>query len=182
MSPQSKTYCVTVKSIFSDIFLYRRWFPVHVRDHRDSSACCLRLFGFRDVWTHPVVSVQRELFDMEPWERPREEFRLLKKLGEGHFGEVWEALWTAENRKVAIKTLKQGTDAERYCGEFKWYMLKMVFQISLGVYCVFMCSSDGPIPKVVPTCRFVMSFEVVVWKHGDVLYLSGLMLINTCSN
>lgn len=27
-----------------------------------------------------------------------------------------------------------------------------------------------------------MSFEVVVWKHGDVLYLSGLMLINTCSN
>lgn len=46
---------------------------------------------------------------MEPWERPREEFRLLKKLGEGHFGEVWEAHWTAENRKVAIKTLKQGT-------------------------------------------------------------------------
>lgn len=46
---------------------------------------------------------------MEPWERPREEFRLLKKLGEGHFGEVWEAQWTTENRKVAIKTLKQGT-------------------------------------------------------------------------
>lgn len=45
---------------------------------------------------------------MEPWERPREEFRLLKKLGEGHFGEVWEALWSAENRRVAIKTLKQG--------------------------------------------------------------------------
>lgn len=55
-----------------------------------------------------MVSVQRELFDMEPWERPREEFKLLKKLGEGHFGEVWEALWTTENRKVAIKTLKQG--------------------------------------------------------------------------
>lgn len=45
---------------------------------------------------------------MEPWERPREDFRLQRKLGEGHFGEVWEALWTAENRKVAIKTLKQG--------------------------------------------------------------------------
>lgn len=46
---------------------------------------------------------------MEPWERPREEFRLLKKLGEGHFGEVWEALWSAESRRVAIKTLKQGS-------------------------------------------------------------------------
>uniref|UniRef100_A0A672HRT8 Tyrosine-protein kinase n=1 Tax=Salarias fasciatus TaxID=181472 RepID=A0A672HRT8_SALFA len=51
----------------------------------------------------------RELFDMERWERPREEFRLVRKLGEGHFGEVWEALWTTENRRVAIKTLKQGT-------------------------------------------------------------------------
>nr|XP_055043298.1 tyrosine-protein kinase SRK2-like isoform X2 [Misgurnus anguillicaudatus] len=50
---------------------------------------------------------QRELFDMEPWERPREEFQLIKKLGEGHFGEVWEALWTTKKQKVAIKMLKQ---------------------------------------------------------------------------
>ncbi|XP_045913302.1 tyrosine-protein kinase Srms [Micropterus dolomieu] len=50
---------------------------------------------------------QRELFDMEQWETPREEFRLHKKLGEGHFGEVWEAVWTTKNKKVAIKTLKQ---------------------------------------------------------------------------
>ncbi|XP_025757134.1 tyrosine-protein kinase Srms isoform X2 [Oreochromis niloticus] len=53
---------------------------------------------------------QRELFDMEPWERPREEFRLQRKLGEGHFGEVWEAFWTTEKRKVAIKTLKQAPE------------------------------------------------------------------------
>ncbi len=58
--------------------------------------CCMR------------VHVQRELFDMEPWERPREEFQLLKKLGEGHFGEVWEAVWITKNEKVAIKMLKQG--------------------------------------------------------------------------
>ncbi|KAF5903430.1 tyrosine-protein kinase SRK3-like, partial [Clarias magur] len=50
---------------------------------------------------------QRELFDMEPWERPREEFKLVKKLGEGHFGEVWEAVWTTKDKKVAIKMLKQ---------------------------------------------------------------------------
>ncbi|KAJ8016344.1 hypothetical protein DPEC_G00006240 [Dallia pectoralis] len=49
----------------------------------------------------------RELFDMEPWEHPREEFKLQRKLGEGHFGEVWEALWINQKRKVAIKTLKQ---------------------------------------------------------------------------
>lgn len=59
-----------------------------------------------------LLCLQRELFDMEPWERPREEFRLLKKLGEGHFGEVWEALWSTENRRVAIKTLKQGRSSD----------------------------------------------------------------------
>ncbi|XP_059396727.1 tyrosine-protein kinase SRK3-like [Carassius carassius] len=50
---------------------------------------------------------QRELFDMEPWEQPREEFQLLKKLGEGHFGEVWEAVWITKKQNVAIKMLKQ---------------------------------------------------------------------------
>lgn len=45
---------------------------------------------------------------MEPWERPREEFKLIKKLGEGHFGEVWEAEWTTKNQNVAVKMLKQG--------------------------------------------------------------------------
>lgn len=54
------------------------------------------------------VFLQRELFDMESWERPREEFQLVKRLGEGHFGQVWEAFWTTEKKKVAIKTLKQG--------------------------------------------------------------------------
>lgn len=45
---------------------------------------------------------------MEPWERPREEFKLVRKLGEGHFGEVWEAVWNTKDQKVAIKMLKQG--------------------------------------------------------------------------
>ncbi|XP_052338068.1 tyrosine-protein kinase Srms-like isoform X2 [Oncorhynchus keta] len=53
---------------------------------------------------------QRELIDMEPWEHPREEFKLHKKLGEGHFGEVWEALWINQKKKVAIKMLKQATE------------------------------------------------------------------------
>lgn len=72
------------------------------------------------VWTHRVVSVQRELFDMEPWERPREEFRLQRKLGEGHFGEVWEAFWTTEKKKVAIKTLKQGKPVKEHQSDWSF--------------------------------------------------------------
>lgn len=66
---------------------------------------------------------------MEPWERPREEFRLHKKLGEGHFGEVWEALWTTENKKVAIKTLKQGKDVDlRSCWRFLFHQSYVYIQ------------------------------------------------------
>lgn len=67
------------------------------------------------VVTMMLCCPQRELFDMEPWERPREEFKLHMKLGEGHFGEVWEALWTSQNKKVAIKMLKQGKHASSLC-------------------------------------------------------------------
>ncbi|XP_053549110.1 tyrosine-protein kinase Srms [Bombina bombina] len=42
----------------------------------------------------------------DSWERPRSEFTLIKKLGEGFFGEVWEGTWVGRER-VAIKTFKQ---------------------------------------------------------------------------
>ncbi|XP_078507772.1 tyrosine-protein kinase Srms isoform X2 [Lissotriton helveticus] len=44
--------------------------------------------------------------DIDEWERPRAEFFLMKRIGEGYFGEVWEGLWL-EERRVAIKTMKQ---------------------------------------------------------------------------
>ncbi|XP_035511900.1 LOW QUALITY PROTEIN: tyrosine-protein kinase Srms-like [Morone saxatilis] len=86
---------------------------------------------------------QRELFDMEPWERPREEFRLHKKLGEGHFGEVWEALWTTENRKVAIKTLKQeDTKQDEFVKEVQ--ALKSLHHPKL-IQLLAMCSRGEPV-------------------------------------
>ncbi|KAM4622237.1 tyrosine-protein kinase Srms isoform 1-T1 [Discoglossus pictus] len=42
----------------------------------------------------------------DTWERPRSEFKLIKKLGEGFFGQVWEGIWT-DYERVAIKTFKQ---------------------------------------------------------------------------
>uniref|UniRef100_W5MD10 Tyrosine-protein kinase n=1 Tax=Lepisosteus oculatus TaxID=7918 RepID=W5MD10_LEPOC len=50
---------------------------------------------------------QREHLNADSWEKPREEFVLQRKLGEGHFGEVWQGIWTPKKQKVAIKILKQ---------------------------------------------------------------------------
>ncbi|XP_049920220.1 tyrosine-protein kinase Srms [Epinephelus moara] len=91
-----------------------------------------------------TISVEaRELYDMEPWERPREEFRLHKKLGEGHFGEVWEALWTTENKKVAIKTLKQeDTKQDEFVKEVQ--ALKSLHHPKL-IQLLAMCSRGEPV-------------------------------------
>ncbi|CAG10022.1 unnamed protein product, partial [Tetraodon nigroviridis] len=42
------------------------------------------------------------------WEIPRESLQLIKKLGNGQFGEVWMGMWNGTT-KVAVKTLKPGT-------------------------------------------------------------------------
>uniref|UniRef100_A0A8C5L3G6 Tyrosine-protein kinase n=1 Tax=Jaculus jaculus TaxID=51337 RepID=A0A8C5L3G6_JACJA len=41
----------------------------------------------------------------DEWERPRSEFVLRRKLGEGYFGEVWEGLWLG-SVPVAVKVIK----------------------------------------------------------------------------
>ncbi|CAF88761.1 unnamed protein product, partial [Tetraodon nigroviridis] len=93
--------------------------------------------------TPSLLCLQRELFDMEPWERPREEFRLLRKLGEGHFGEVWEALWSTENRRVAIKTLKQeDTKQDEFVKEVQ--ALKSLHHPKL-IQLLAMCSRGEPV-------------------------------------
>ena len=44
----------------------------------------------------------------EEWEIDRRSIRFVRKLGAGHFCEVWEGLWNTKT-PVAVKTLKSGT-------------------------------------------------------------------------
>uniref|UniRef100_A0A452SKF9 Tyrosine-protein kinase n=1 Tax=Ursus americanus TaxID=9643 RepID=A0A452SKF9_URSAM len=46
-----------------------------------------------------------QLPQQDEWERPRSEFALRRKLGEGYFGEVWEGLWLG-SAPVAVKVIK----------------------------------------------------------------------------
>ncbi|XP_063815291.1 tyrosine-protein kinase Srms [Pseudophryne corroboree] len=43
---------------------------------------------------------------VDNWERPRSEFKMIRKLGQGFFGEVFEGIWN-DQQNVAIKTFKQ---------------------------------------------------------------------------
>jgi fyn-related kinase len=45
---------------------------------------------------------------VDQWEIDRNSIQLLKRLGSGQFGEVWEGLWN-NTTPVAVKTLKPGT-------------------------------------------------------------------------
>lgn len=45
---------------------------------------------------------------VDQWEIDRKSIKLLRKLGAGQFGEVFEGLWN-DTTPVAVKTLKPGT-------------------------------------------------------------------------
>lgn len=50
---------------------------------------------------------------VDQWEIDRNSIRLLRKLGAGQFGEVFEGLWN-ETTAVAVKTLKPGTQKNHF--------------------------------------------------------------------
>uniref|UniRef100_A0A8D0G6C3 Tyrosine-protein kinase n=1 Tax=Sphenodon punctatus TaxID=8508 RepID=A0A8D0G6C3_SPHPU len=50
--------------------------------------------------------IRKRTPEKDEWERPRSEFMLRRKLGEGYFGEVWEGVWK-NTLPVAIKVMKQ---------------------------------------------------------------------------
>ncbi|XP_062886847.1 tyrosine-protein kinase Srms [Mobula hypostoma] len=97
-----------------------------------------KIFGF--PLTKPCI--KQEAYNADEWERPREEFSLLKKLGEGHFGEVWEGIWN-ENQHVAIKMLKKDDmNVDMFLQEIK--IMKSISHPNLiRLYAV--CSIEEPV-------------------------------------
>jgi len=63
------------------------------------------------------------------WEIPKSSLHLIRKIGHGQFGEVYEGVWN-NTTPVAIKTLKPGTvDALLY-----WYMVVKSFIIVVIIF------------------------------------------------
>ncbi|XP_074541321.1 tyrosine-protein kinase FRK [Halichoeres trimaculatus] len=79
---------------------------------------------------------------VDQWEIDRKSIRLLRKLGAGQFGEVFEGLWN-ETTAVAVKTLKSGTmDPEDFLREAQ-LMKRLRHPKLIQLYAV--CTMEEPI-------------------------------------
>ena len=96
----------------------------------------------------------------EEWEIDRRQIRLVRKLGAGQFGEVWEGLWN-NTTSVAVKTLKPGTMSVLEFLQEAALMKKLRHQKLIQLYAV--CTKEEPIYIVTE-----------LMKHGSLLeYLRG---------
>ena len=96
----------------------------------------------------------------ESWETSRKSIHLIKKIGTGAFGEVWEGTWN-KNTPVAVKVLKTGTvSTNNFCKEVE--LLKQLSHPKIiQLYAV--CTKEEPIYIITE-----------LMKHGSLLeYLRG---------
>uniref|UniRef100_A0A8R1I9Q9 non-specific protein-tyrosine kinase n=1 Tax=Caenorhabditis japonica TaxID=281687 RepID=A0A8R1I9Q9_CAEJA len=78
----------------------------------------------------------------DQWEVDRRSVRLIRQIGAGQFGEVWEGRWNS-NVQVAVKKLKAGTaDPSDFLAEAQ-IMKKLRHPKLLSLYAV--CTRDEPI-------------------------------------
>ena len=94
------------------------------------------------------------------WEIDRRQIRLVRKLGAGQFGEVWEGLWN-NTTSVAVKTLKRGTMSPQEFLQEAALMKKLRHQKLIQLYAV--CTKEEPIYIITE-----------LMKHGSLLeFLRG---------
>uniref|UniRef100_UPI00398E8A28 tyrosine-protein kinase Srms n=1 Tax=Pristiophorus japonicus TaxID=55135 RepID=UPI00398E8A28 len=97
-----------------------------------------KILGF--ALTKPYT--KQDVYKTDEWEMPREEFTLLQKLGEGHFGEVWEGVWK-ENQHVAIKILKKDVMNEDVFAKEVTTMKNISHPKLIQLYAI--CSIEEPV-------------------------------------
>ncbi|XP_078254660.1 tyrosine-protein kinase SRK2-like [Rhinoraja longicauda] len=89
------------------------------------------------------------------WERPKEEFTLVKRIGTGNYGEVWKAIWN-NSVPVAIKMLKAAdADSSNFLKEAQ---IMKCFQHRNLITLYAVCTRTQPL--------FIV---IELMKHGDLL-------------
>ncbi|XP_035534333.1 tyrosine-protein kinase FRK-like [Morone saxatilis] len=106
---------------------------------------------------------------VDQWEIDRKSIKLLKKLGAGQFGEVFEGLWN-ETTAVAVKTLKPGTmDPEDFLREAQ-IMKRLRHAKLIQLYAV--CTMEEPIYIITELMKNGSLLEYLQKDKGTTLGIS----------
>ena len=87
----------------------------------------------------------------EEWEIDRRQIRLIRRLGAGQFGEVWEGLWNGTTA-VAVKTLKTGTMSPQEFLQEAALMKKLRHPKLIQLYAV--CTREEPIFMITELMKY----------------------------
>ena len=130
----------------------------------DADGLCVTLTDACKAIEQPIIA-ELSHNTKDQWEIPRESIKLVKRLGAGQFGEVWEGFWN-NTTPVAVKTLKPGTMSREEFLKEAGIMKTLRHQKLIQLYAV--CTDTEPIYIVTE-----------LMKHGsllDYLQLKGRAL------
>ncbi|XP_013917457.1 PREDICTED: tyrosine-protein kinase Srms-like [Thamnophis sirtalis] len=106
--------------------------------------------------------------EVDQWERPRSEFQLWRKMGEGCFGEVWEGMWK-NTVPVAIKIMKQADMRDDFVKEIRnlkslkhTRLIKLLAVCSVGepVYIVTELMRKGNLHSYLNSLKFENALQM----------------------
>lgn len=112
----------------------------------------------------------------DQWEIDRSEIHLIKKLGQGNFGEVWYGKWR-NDIEVAVKTLRQGAMSTAAFLQEAAIMKKFRHDRLVALYAV--CSKEEPIYIVQEymnkgsLLEFLRNGEGKDLGFGDLVYIAA---------
>ncbi|CAF2969723.1 unnamed protein product [Rotaria sp. Silwood2] len=113
---------------------------------------------------------------VDKWEIDRREFNLIRSLGSGQFGDVWEGLWN-NRMPVAIKTLKSGSmNPTDFLAEAS-IMKKLKHPNLIQLYAV--CTIEEPIYIVTELMRNGSLLDYLQSPRGRQLKMSIIIYIAT---
>lgn len=137
--------------------------------------------GLCHVLSRPCPKPKPQIWDLSPllrdqWEIDHNEIQLIRKLGQGNFGEVWYGKWH-NNIEVAVKTLRPGTMSTAAFLQEAAIMKKFRHDRLVALYAV--CSKEEPIYIVQEymnrgsLLEFLRNGEGKDLQFGDLLYIGA---------
>ena len=141
----------------------------------------LNVEGLCTVLIHPCLISEKpqtaglSMQANEEWEIDRRQIRLLRKLGAGQFGEVWEGLWN-NTTSVAVKTLKPGTMSPHEFLQVAALMKKLRHPKLIQLYAV--CTKEEPIYIIT---EFMKHGSLLDYLRNDGRSLKLPQLVDMCA-